>query len=126
MKQTTISLSSTEVEYIAAATTTCEAIWLKKVLIDLKQESKYATTIYCDNLYTIAITKNPVFHNHTKHIDIKYNFIRDYVAKGEIQIKFCITNEQLVDIFTKALPKGKFKYLRDMLGITSLRIKRDC
>jgi hypothetical protein len=60
-KQPTISLSSTEAEYIAAATTTCEAIWLKKVLLDLKQEQKYATTIYCDNLSTIAITKNQCF-----------------------------------------------------------------
>ena len=95
-------------------------------MIDLKQEPKYATTIYCDNLSTIAITENPVFHNRTKHIDIKYHFIRDYVAKGEIQIKFCTTNEQLADIFTKALPKRKFEYLRDMLGITSLSIKGEC
>eukprot|EP00253_Pinus_taeda_P027695 PITA_27695 len=91
-KQPTISLYSIEAEYIGAATATCEAIWLKKVLIDLKQEPEYATTIYCDNMSTIAITKNPVFRNPTKHIDIKYHFIRDYVAKGEILIKFCTTN----------------------------------
>ena len=48
------------------------------------------------------------------------------MAKEEIQIKFCTTNEQLADIFTKALPKGKFEYFRDMLGITSLRIKEEC
>lgn len=99
---------------------------MKKVLIDLKQEPKYATSIYCDNLSTISITKNLVFHNCTKHIDIKYHFIRDYVAKREIQIKFCTTSEQLVDILTKALPNGKFEYLRDMLGITSLSIKGEC
>lgn len=57
-KKPTISLSSTEAKYIAITTTTCEAIWLKKVLLDLKQEPKYATTIYYDNLSTIAITKN--------------------------------------------------------------------
>lgn len=105
---------------------TCEVIWLKKVLLDLKQEPKYATTIYCDNFSTIAITKNRVFHNCTKHIDIKYHFIRDYVAKEEIQIKFCTTNEQLLDIFTKILPKRKFEYLRDMLGITSLSTHGEC
>jgi hypothetical protein len=48
------------------------------------------------------------------------------VAKGEIEIKFCTTNDQLADIFTKALPKGKFQYMRDMLGITSLSIKGEC
>ena len=87
-KQPTISLSSTEAEYIAATTMTCESIWLKKVLLDIKQEPKYAKIIYCDNLSTIAITKNLVFHNRTKHIDIKYHFIRDYAEKGEIEIKF--------------------------------------
>lgn len=80
--------------------TTCEAIWLKKVVLDVKKQQKHAATIYYDNLSTIAITKNLVFHNHTKHLDIKYHFISDYVEKGEIEIEFFTTNDQLADIFT--------------------------
>lgn len=125
-KQPTISLSSIEAEYIAPTTTTCEALWVKKVLLDLKQEQNHVTSIYCDNRSTIAITKKPMFHNRTKHIDTKYHFIRDYVAKQDIEIKFCKTNDELADIFTKALPKGKFQYMRDMLGIASLSIKWEC
>jgi hypothetical protein len=92
----------------------------------LKQKQQDATIIYCDNMSTISISKNPVFHSRTKHIDIKYHFIRDRVAKGEFELKFCKTNDQLVDIFTKALPREKFHYMRKMLGITSLSIKGEC
>ena len=71
-------------EYIAATSTTCEAIWLKRILGDLKEDQKDATIIHWDNMSTIVISKNPVFHSRTKHIDIKYHFIRDQVAKGEM------------------------------------------
>jgi hypothetical protein len=125
-KQPTISLSSTEVEYIALTSTTSEAIWLKRILTYLKQEQQDATIIYCDNMSTISISKNIMFHSCTKHIDIKYHFIRDHVRKGEFELKFCKTNDQLVDIFTKELPREKFHYMRKMLGITSLSIKGEC
>jgi len=73
--------------------------------------------IFYDNKATIAMTKNRAYHSRTKHIDIRYHFIRSLVAKGEVTLKFCGTNEQVADILTKALPQVKHDYFRLKLGI---------
>ncbi|XP_071741192.1 probable disease resistance protein At1g61300 [Rutidosis leptorrhynchoides] len=83
-----------------------------------------ATQIFCDNKSAIAMAKNPVFHGRTKHIDIKYHFLREVSAKKDIELKYCKTEEQ-ADIFTKALPRPKFEFLRNMLGVTSKNIKEE-
>jgi hypothetical protein len=74
-KQLTVALSSTEAEYRGAAVATCEAIWLKRLLKDLHEEGSDPTMIYCDNLSSIQLTKNPVFHARTKHIEVHYHFV---------------------------------------------------
>ena len=74
-KQETVTQSTAEAEYILAAVN--QAIWLKKILKDLNQEQAEATEIYCDNQSAIAMVKNPVFHRRTKHIKIKYHFVRE-------------------------------------------------
>ena len=63
------------------------------------------------------MTKNPTFHSRTKHIELRHHFIRDLVAKEEIALKYCSTEEQLADILTKALSKEKFCYFRGLLGV---------
>lgn len=68
------------------------------------------TTIYCDNKSTIA--KNHVFHKRTKHIDTRYHFIRELASNKEINLQYCKSEEQLADIFTKALAQGQFEILR--------------
>ena len=73
--------------------------------------------MYCDNKSAIAIAKNPVSHERSKHISIKYHFIREAQEKGEIQLHYCQTGEQLAAIFTKALPREKFCYLRECIGV---------
>ncbi|WOG82194.1 hypothetical protein DCAR_0101356 [Daucus carota subsp. sativus] len=82
-----------------------------------KKQKVEATILFCDNKSAISIAKNPVCHERTKHIAIKYHFIRDAVEEGEIQLQYCTTQEQLADIFTKALPKEKFCYLRERIGV---------
>ena len=79
---------------------------------------KYAKTpIFCDNTSAIAITNNPVLHSKTKHIDIRYHFIRDYVMKCDIEIHFIPTDKQLADIFSKLLDDKTFKFLISELGM---------
>lgn len=98
------SSSTVEAEYIAAISLVCQCISLKRNLLDLDQKQEKATKIYCNNKSTIAMTKNPAFQERTKHIDICLHFIRELVEREEIILKFCNTNEQVADIFTKAMP----------------------
>ena len=119
-KQNTVALSSTEAEYTSATETACEGVWLRKLLNDLGREQEGPTTIYCDNMSAIALTKNPVFHARSKHIELRHHFIRDLVQKEEIQLEFIITNEQPADMLTKPITIEKFLKFRDMLGLTVL------
>ena len=91
-KQKTVALSSAEAEYIAATNAACEAVWLRRILSNMQQSEETTTIIHSDNMSTIAITKNPVFHSRTKHIELHHHFIRKLVQE-EIQLKFVNTNE---------------------------------
>ncbi|KAL0308842.1 UNVERIFIED_CONTAM: Retrovirus-related Pol polyprotein from transposon TNT 1-94 [Sesamum radiatum] len=122
-KQATVAQSSAEAEYIAAAATSNQPIWLRRILEDIGEKQEEPTTIYCDNKSAIAIKKNPVQHSRTKHIDIKYHSLREATTRGEIELKYCSTEEQLADIFTKALPRNKFEELRMKIGVCHKHIK---
>lgn len=124
-KQPSTALSSSEAEYMAVTSATCQAIWLRRILQDMKFEQKEATVIYCDNQSTISMAKNPVHHQRTRHIDIRHHFIREQVAEGSIQLEFCNSREQVADLFTKALPLEKFAYLRDKLQVIDFCIKEE-
>ena len=76
--------------------------------------------IYCDNTSTVSMSKNPILHSKTKHISIKYHVLREIVAEKEIILEYVNTKEYIVDIFTKALPKDTFEFLRGMLGVMPL------
>ena len=78
------------------------------------------TTLFEDNQSAIAMTKNPQSHGRTKHIDIKYHFIRDQVSKGTITLKYCATEDMTADVFTKALSRERFCKLREMIGIKQI------
>ncbi len=75
------------------------------------------TTIHEDNQVTIARSKNPVSHKRTKHIDIKFHFVREKIQDKTIELKYCPTYEMVADIFTKSLPRGQFENLRARLGL---------
>ena len=111
-KQAATTLSSAETEYIEVTNTACEAVWLRRILDDLQQDDKEPTTLFCDNMSTIAMIRNLVFHNRTKYIEIRHHFIRELVDKKEITLQFCRTDEQLADIFIKAIPSKKFIHFR--------------
>ena len=76
-----------------------------------------ATCIYCNNQSGIKLFENPVFHDKSKHIDIKYQYIRDMVEKGVLKLQYVATDEQVADVLTKPLSKVKFEYFKDKLGV---------
>nr|KYP69002.1 Copia protein [Cajanus cajan] len=125
-KQATIAQSTAEVEYIVAAETTSQAIWLQRILEKMSEQQDGPTIIYCDNRSTIAMTKNPVHHQRTKHIAIKYHFIKEAETTKQIQPEYCSTEDQVANIFTKALPRVKFEQLQAMLRVTEICIKEEC
>ncbi|CAL8087744.1 unnamed protein product [Prunus armeniaca] len=119
VKQNCVALSTAEAEYISASEATTQAIWLRFVIEDFGELQTEATPLHCDNISAIAITRNPVFHQKTKHIDRRYHFVKDALQEGTVDLIYCPTNEQLADIFTKALAKDRFSYLREKLGVKS-------
>ena len=116
-KQPTVALSTSESEYIALCFATQEAVWLRQLMKELQIDCTTATTMYEDNQGAIAMSRNPVLHKRTKHIDIKYHFVREKTQDGTIELKYCPTNEMVADILTKPLSKGQFEYLRCKLGL---------
>jgi hypothetical protein len=75
--------------------------------------------IYYDNHSCIKLSENPIFHNRSKCIEIQYHFIQDYVHREVVEIQHISTDEQVVDILTKSLGKGKFVFFKDKLGVVS-------
>jgi hypothetical protein len=98
-----------------------EAIWLRKLLTGLFNLEMEATVILCDSQSCIKITKNPVFHDKSKHIEIRYHYIRDMVQRGAVKLQYVGTDEQVADVLTKPLSRVKFEYFRDKLGV----VRRD-
>ena len=118
-KQRTIARSSTEAEYKTLTDGTSEVLWLRYLLTDLCFSPSSATTIQCDNLGATYLSVNPVFHARTKHVEVDYHFVRDRVAKKEIQIRFIPSQDQLADVLTKPLPHSAFASLRSKLHVVS-------
>jgi hypothetical protein len=106
-----------EAEYIAACYASCEAIWLRKLLTGLFDLEMEATTILCDNQSCIKMTKNPVFHDRSKHIEFRYHYIHDMVKRGALKLLYVSTDEQVADVLTKSLSRVKFEHFQDKLGI---------
>lgn len=108
-------MSTTEAEFIALSEAIKEGIWLKGLLHDfgVKQTT---VRIFCDNQSTIFLTKNPQFNNRTKHIDIKFHFVRESIEKGEVEVLKVHTDDNAADLLTKPLPQLKFQRCLEMVG----------
>jgi len=119
-----VTLSTTEAEYVAASTATREAIWIRKLLSDIGYPCDKETTLYVDNQSAIQLVRNPVFHKRTKHIDIHFHFVREKVNEKEIIVEYIPSENQRADIFTKALPRDRFKSICNKLNIVMIHEKR--
>ena len=91
-----------------------------EALKDVNIETKQPITIFCDNTSAISVSNNPVMHSRTKHIPIKYHFLREQVAEQNIRLEYVNTKERIVDNFTKPLPRESFEYLRQKMGVIAL------
>ena len=118
-KQQVVALSTAEAEYMAAASAACQAVWLRRLCDELKQVQLLPTKIFCDSKSAISLTKNPVFHGRSKHIDIKFHYIRDLVKEDEIAMEFCKSEDQIADILTKSLKAETFYSLKQKMGMCS-------
>ena len=116
-KQGSITQSTVKAEYIAASDACKEAVWLRKLLSDLFDGKLESTIIHCDNQSCIELSGNQMFHDRSKHIEMKYHFIRDLVQRGTLKLHYICTDEQIADILTKPLTSTKFVYFRDKLGM---------
>ncbi|GJW97217.1 hypothetical protein Tco_0179025 [Tanacetum coccineum] len=109
-KQDCTAMSTAEAEYVSLSACCTQVIWMRTKLLDYGYKYN-RIPMYCDSKSAIAISCNPVQHSKTKHIDIRYHFIKEHVEKGTVEIYFVGIEYQLANLFTKALPKERFEYL---------------
>ena len=98
-----VALSSCEAEYIAGAGAACQAVCLTRLLKDVTGDDPQTPQLKMDNMSAIALSKNPMLHDRSKHIDMKFHFIRECIDKGSILLEYASSQEQLADLMTKAL-----------------------
>ncbi|CAN1322455.1 Retrovirus-related Pol polyprotein from transposon RE2 [Linum perenne] len=107
-KQRTVSRSSTEAEYRALATASSEVLWLTSLLQEIGFPTAAAPTVWCDDVGATYLSKNPVFHSRSKHLEIDFHFVRERVASKHLHVAYISTKDQIADTLTKPLPAPRF------------------
>jgi len=123
-KQKVVALSSCEAEYIAATTAACQGIWLARLLAELQDKKPGIINLKIDSQSAIQLSKNPIFHDRSKHIDVRYHFIRECIEENRVIVESTGTKDQLADILTKALGREQFCELRSRLGVIDVQSVR--
>ncbi|XP_075489673.1 secreted RxLR effector protein 161-like [Primulina tabacum] len=108
-KQPIVTLSTTEAEFVAAAVCACQGVWMKRILKELGCSDEGCITVMCDNSSTIKLSKNPVMHGRSKHIDVRFHFLRNLTKDGKIELIHCGSQDQVADIMTKPLKLEAFQ-----------------
>ena len=116
-RQDSVSRSSTKAEYMTLFDTAAELPWITDVLRELSFPTTKPAAAYCDNLYAVHLTANPVLHKKSKHFATHYQYARELVTKGSLVVHYVPASSQLADIFTKSLPQAAFFHLRSKLGV---------
>ena len=121
-QQAVVALSSTEAEYIGITHAVKEALWLRTLLSDLVHPDfvKHAIRLFSDNKGAMDLAHNNAFHAQTKHISIRYHFIREAVERGDIDLDYRRTEDMPADIFTKPLARARLEHLRSLMGLLPL------
>jgi len=116
-KQSSVALSTTEAEYVAAASCCSQIVWMIQTLRDYGLSFSERVPLFCDSTSAISVGKNPCLHSKTKHIDVRFHFLRDQYEKGVIDLIHVESKNQLADILTKPLDQTTFERLRGELGV---------
>jgi len=119
-KQELVTLSTTEAEYVAATHAAKEAVWLRRLIGELFSTVTEPTTLFGDNQSAIALAHGGQYHARTKHIDIRYHFIRYIIEAGSIKLIYCPTDDQTADTLTKALLSVKAKHFANAMGLCTV------
>lgn len=119
-KQRCVALSSCEAEFMAATAAACQAIWIQNILSQITGVETGPVVLFIDNKSALDLAKNAVFHGRSKHIHVRYHFVRECVERGDIILKYVSSENQKADILTKALVTAKFEQMRNLLGIKNL------
>jgi len=110
-KQPIATLSTTKVEFVVAVA--CQAIWMRRILEKIGHLQTEGTKLMCDNASTIKLSKNPVIYGCSKHIKVRFHFLRDLTKEGAVNLLFYDTRDQLADMMTKPLKLKAFQKLRE-------------
>ncbi|CAL1387753.1 unnamed protein product [Linum trigynum] len=122
-KQPVVTLSTTEAEFVAGSYCAAQCVWLRKILEQMGWRSSVdtATRVLCDSSSAIKLSKNPVLHGRSKHIDVRFHFLRNLAKEEVIEMEHCRSHEQVADIMTKSLQLDAFQTLRYQLGVCDER-----
>ena len=116
-KQPIVTLSTTEAEFVAAAGCASQVVWMRRVLDQLGHLQGRSTIVMCDNSSTIKLSKNPVMHGRSKHIDVRFHFLRELANDGVIELLHCGSEDQIADVMTKPLKLDSFQKFRRLMGM---------
>lgn len=119
-RQPVVTLSTTEAEYVAAASSATQCVWLRTILEQLGLKQEEGTIIWCDNSSTIKLSKNPMMHGRSKHIDVRFHFLRNLIKEGTMELMHCNTEDQVADIMTKPLKREAYENLRKELRMCEM------
>ena len=120
-KQKVVALSSCEAEYISSTSAVCKGVWISRFMHELIEEFIKNFDLCIDNKSAIEISQNPVYHEGTKHIEVRYHFIRNCVEEDKVKVKYIQTEDQLTDLFTKPLRITKFLEFREKIGLVKVK-----
>ena len=115
-----MALSSCEAEYIVVSLCACQATWMVNLVEEITTKSHGAITMKIDSMLAINLAKNPIAHGRSKHIEMRFHYLREHVADGKINVEHCKAENQTVDIMTKGVHVEMFRRLRDMMNVDSL------
>jgi uncharacterized OsmC-like protein len=101
---------------MAAAAYACQAVWMRRILEKLNHEQEGCTILICDNSSTIKLSRHPFMHGHSKHIDVRFHFLRDLTRDRVIELVHCGSQDQVADLLTKLVKLQTFENLREQIG----------